>query len=76
MLSQKGFGSLEKLIMIWNKEDDLVWPRDVPWFELITPAFSNNSKWTTFSNPTLFKETPACRVGWGTRCKRYRSTDG
>ena len=63
MLSQKGFGTLEKYIMIWNNEDDLVWPHDVPWFELITPAFSNNSKWTTFSNPTQFKEMPVL-CGW------------
>ena len=49
--------------MTWENKDDLVWPHDVPWFELITPAFSNNSKWTTFSNPTQFKEMPML-VGW------------
>ena len=56
----KGFGVLNKCIMYWNGNDmdNLAWPGDTLWFELITPDDLSSGKWTTFFNPTKYKGVP------------------
>ena len=56
-----GYGVLNKCIMQWNNKDDMVWPANETWFELITPE---GPVWTSFFNPTQFKGGKPTLVGW------------
>lgn len=61
VIDKMGYGTLNKCIMQWNDKDAIVWPKDKQWFELLS---SNKlSKWTTFFNPSQFKDLPTL-VGW------------
>lgn len=61
-IDKMGFGIMNKCIMQWYDEGDVVWP-DKEWIELITPNDGNSGKWTTFFNPTKYKGVPTL-VGW------------
>ncbi len=64
-----GFGTVNKCMMSWNNDDDLVWPEYEYWFLLLTPEDDGGgetqqySPWTTFFNPTKFKGKPCSRHG-------------
>ena len=57
-----GFGSMNKIVLQWYNETDLVWPKDKLWFNLITPTESL-SKWATWYNPYKYKTKPIL-IGW------------
>ena len=61
VINKMGYGTLNKCIMQWNKRDDIVWPEDKQWFELLSSEKAG--KWATFFNPTKFKGVPTL-VGW------------
>jgi len=53
-----GFGVINKCIMSWKDEKDLVWPNgqeEDRWFLMATPEDETSGRWTTFSNPSNFK---------------------
>ncbi len=53
-----GFGVVNKCAMYWNRTEDAVWP-DEYWFKLMGGDDSEEeSKWTTFFNPSSYKGTP------------------
>ena len=58
-----GFGSMNKIVLQWYNETDLVWPKDKLWFNLITPAESMSRRWTTWYNPYKYKTKPIL-IGW------------
>lgn len=76
-ISNMGFGTVNKCMMSWNSDDDLVWPEDEYWFLLLTPEDGNDetqqqqqqqqqySPWTTFFNPTKFKGKPSLTAWLG-----------
>jgi monoamine oxidase len=57
-IDNMGFGHLNKCIMYWEEADDIVWPVDKSWIELITPDDESSGKWTSFFNPTNLKGVP------------------
>ena len=61
VIDKMGYGVLNKCIMQWNNKDDMVWPANETWFELITPE---GPVWTSFFNPTQFKGGKPTLVGW------------
>mmetsp|Transcript_34227 Transcript_34227/g.74089 ORF Transcript_34227/g.74089 Transcript_34227/m.74089 type:complete len:552 (+) Transcript_34227:130-1785(+) len=58
IIDNMGVGLLNKCILQWNNPSDVVWPKDKFWLELITPDEASADKWTTFFNPTSFKNVP------------------
>ena len=73
-ISNMGFGTVNKCMMSWNNDDDLVWPEDEYWFLLLTPEDEGGgetqqqqqySPWTTFFNPTKFKGKPSLTAWLG-----------
>ncbi|KAL7536166.1 hypothetical protein ACHAWF_005382 [Thalassiosira exigua] len=62
-IDNMGFGTLNKVILYWKHERDVVWPEDSYWVELITPEDDTSGKWTNFFNPTKLKGVP-CLEGW------------
>jgi len=63
VIKNMGFGIANKCIMLWENKRSVVWPVNKPWFQLITPAAESSGRWTTFFNPTQFKDK-AVLVGW------------
>ena len=61
-IDNMGFGLLNKCVMYWNSDDDIVWPEDY-WISLITPEDESSGMWTTFFNPSKLKGVP-CLIGW------------
>jgi len=61
-IDNMGFGLLNKCVMYWNSDDDIVWPEDY-WFNLITPEDESSGMWNTFFNPSKLKGVP-CLIGW------------
>lgn len=59
-----GFGVMNKWIGMWDEKDAMVWPKDDPWFTLITPKDEGSGRWTTFMNPTAFKGDVPTLIGW------------
>lgn len=76
-INNMGFGTVNKCMMSWNNDDDLVWPEDEYWFLLLTPKDDEDgggqtqqrqqqySPWTTFFNPTKFKGKPSLTAWLG-----------
>lgn len=62
-IDNMGYGLLNKAIMYWNNEDDIVWPDD-EWIELITPEDESSGVYTSFVNPTKAKGGAPCLIGW------------
>jgi len=61
-IDNMGFGLLNKCVMYWNSDDDIVWPEDY-WFSLlITPEDESSGIWTSFFNPSKLKGVP-CLIG-------------
>lgn len=66
-----GFGTVNKCMMSWNNDDDLVWPEYEYWFLLLTPEDDGGgetqqySPWTTFFNPTKFQGKPSLTTWLG-----------
>mmetsp|Transcript_7212 Transcript_7212/g.16402 ORF Transcript_7212/g.16402 Transcript_7212/m.16402 type:complete len:391 (+) Transcript_7212:256-1428(+) len=58
-IDKMGFGVVNKCMMSWDDNEDLVWPADDLWFFLITPDDETSGQWTTFYNPSKFKGIPA-----------------
>ena len=63
VINGMGFGSMNKVVLMWDNEADIVWPKDKLWFNLITPTFDSSGKFTTWYNPYIFKTAPVL-VGW------------
>lgn len=61
-IDNMGFGLLNKCVMYWNSDDDIVWP-DSFWFGLSTPADGTAGVFSHFSNPTKVKGVPSL-TGW------------
>ena len=59
-----GWGVVNKCAMYWNKEEDMIWPEDEFWFNLLS---SEKTKWTYFFNPSSFKRTPTLTAWIGGR---------
>lgn len=49
-----GFGLANKCAMYWNNAEDMVWPEEQFWFELIS---TKETKWNSFFNPSAYKDT-------------------
>ena len=71
-ISNMGFGTVNKCMMSWNNDEDLVWPEDEYWFLLLTPEDDGTqqqqqqySPWTTFFNPSKFKGKPSLTAWLG-----------
>lgn len=62
-IDSMGFGLLNKCVLYWKNDDDIVWPVDKYWFELITPEDESSGMWTSFFNPTKLSGVPSL-VGW------------
>mmetsp|Transcript_30573 Transcript_30573/g.63996 ORF Transcript_30573/g.63996 Transcript_30573/m.63996 type:complete len:627 (-) Transcript_30573:89-1969(-) len=58
-IDKMGFGIVNKCIMVWNDDEDHVWPRDKLWFLLTTPDDETSGRWTQFHNPSKFKGQPS-----------------
>jgi len=58
-IDNMGFGLVNKCVMTWDNDDDLVWPRNKLWFLLMTPEDETSGEWTTFYNPSKFKGKPS-----------------
>ena len=54
---------MNKWVGVWNNNDGRVWQEEQTWFGLITPEDEISGKWTTFFNPTQFKDILTF-VGW------------
>jgi len=63
VINNMGFGIANKCIMLWEDNRSVVWPVNKPWFQLITPTADSSGRYTTFFNPTQFKDK-AVLVGW------------
>lgn len=63
VIDNMGFGLLNKMTMYWNDEEDVVWPNDSYWFNLVTEDDSTTGVWTSFFNPTKEKGVP-CLIAW------------
>jgi len=70
-----GFGLINKYIMTWDNDEDLVWPEDELYFLLVTPDDDTSGQCTTFSNPSKFKNIPTL-IAWIGGDDRGRETDG
>lgn len=53
-----GFGLLNKVVMFWERNEDIVWSKDTYWFNLVTPEDHTSGVWTTYFNPTSLIGTP------------------
>lgn len=62
-IDNMGFGLVNKCIMTWDNEEDMVWPEDDMWFLLVTPDDETSGQWTRFYNPSMFKGVPTL-IGW------------
>ena len=62
-IGNMGFGLLNTCLIYWNNGNDVSWPEDAYWFELITPEDASSGLWTTFYNPTKLKGVPSL-IGW------------
>ena len=62
-IDNMGFGLVNKCIMTWDNEEDMVWPEDDMWFLLVTPDDETSGQWTRFYNPSKFKGVPTL-IGW------------
>ncbi|KAL9186724.1 hypothetical protein ACHAXT_005962 [Thalassiosira profunda] len=58
-----GYGLLNKAVMYWSDEDDIVWPNG-EWFELVTPEDESSGVWTSFFNPSEMKGGVPNLIGW------------
>ena len=58
-IDNMGFGLLNKVVMYWDSEDDIVWTLDTKWFGLITPEDETSGIYPHFFNPTELKGTPS-----------------
>lgn len=58
-----GFGVVNKVIMTWENDEDIVWPRDLRWFILSTPE--DKSVWATFLNTSGVKGRPVLTAWLG-----------
>jgi len=54
-IDNMGYGHLNKCILYWENVDDIVWPKEKNWFLLVTPDEESSGRWTTFFNPTEYK---------------------
>lgn len=57
-----GYGLLNKIVMYWNSEDDIVWPEDTFWFGLVTSENESSGFWPHVYNPTKLKGVPCLSV--------------
>lgn len=66
VIDKMGFGVMNKWIGVWDDKDAAnVWPNDGgKWFQLITPDDDTSGKWTSFFNPTEFKDDVPTLIGW------------
>ena len=63
VIDKMGFGVMNKWIGVWDAAN--VWPNDGgKWFQLITPEDDTSGKWTSFFNPTEFKDGVPTLIGW------------
>ena len=52
-------GLLNKCVLQWENEDDMVWPEPSgSWIELVTAETETSGRWTQFYNPSSFKDKP------------------
>ena len=58
VISNMGFGSLNKCIMYWEDPNDVVWPKDKKWIYLATPDDESSGTWTNFMNSLDTKGVP------------------
>lgn len=63
-IDNMGFGLMNKCILSWNDEADMVWPEDELWFLLVTPKDETSGQWTRFYNPTKLKGGKPTLVAW------------
>ena len=49
---------VNKCIMSWDHDEDIVWPKAHKWFFLMTPEDSTSGHWTTFLNASGAKGRP------------------
>jgi monoamine oxidase len=63
VIDAMGFGGLNKCIMVWDDPLDMVWPKDDLWFGLAAPGEQPYGKWTSFFNPSSYKNVPML-IGW------------
>lgn len=63
VIGSMGFGTLNKCAMYWKSKDDMVWPMDKYWFELMKLDEASAGKWTSFYSPSKMKGTPTL-IGW------------
>lgn len=62
-IDNMGFGLLNKCVLYWNNEEDMVWPGDYYWFRLVTPEDESSGLFTSFFSPQKLKGIPSL-IGW------------